>query len=131
MGRAPDVAAPDLLDESWYVDAGRAGDGAGCVIAEVAAVGLDQCLGARQGRVQVLEVLFYLVRWKAPGTHVRRLPCSEPTGHRSALIRFAHDRSPRAGAPAGVSAVPPAFASRRSNWRMAASLCSVRRRARR
>ena len=50
------VVGPDLPDEQRNVDAGRAGRLAGCVIAEVAAVGGDEGLVAGERRRQVGEV---------------------------------------------------------------------------
>jgi hypothetical protein len=53
---ALDVAAANLLDESGNIDAGRAGRRARSVVAEVAAVGIDDRFGRRQGRVHVRKV---------------------------------------------------------------------------
>src|SRR5207344_2056964 len=54
--RTLQVAAANLLDESGDVDAGGAGGGAGRVVTEVAAIGVDDRLGRRQRRMHVREV---------------------------------------------------------------------------
>ena len=65
--RALEIAAADLLDESRNVDAGGAGGGAGRVVAEVAAVGVDDRFGRRQRRMHVREVGRDLFFAEAPG----------------------------------------------------------------
>jgi hypothetical protein len=42
MGGAFDIIRSDLFDEFWHIDAGRAAFGAGGIIAEQAAIGVDE-----------------------------------------------------------------------------------------
>src|SRR5436190_14617261 len=64
--RALEVAAANLLDETGNVDAGGAGGGAGCVVTEVAAVGVDDGFGRGQRGVHVREVRRDLLFGEAP-----------------------------------------------------------------
>src|SRR5262249_47382624 len=54
--RAPDIVGRDLADEARDVDAGGARLQAGCVVAEVAAAGVDQRPLAVERRLHVVEV---------------------------------------------------------------------------
>jgi hypothetical protein len=85
-GRAADVVGRDLLDETGDVDAGGAGLDAGRIVAEVAAVGLDQRGLAVQHRDQVVEIVGVLVGLQAAGSDVGAEP---DLGH------VAHGRHPR------------------------------------
>ncbi len=66
LGGPDIVALGDLPDEERDVDRGRAGLHAGRVVAEVAALGLDERLVPRQRRRQIGEVLEVIVRREPP-----------------------------------------------------------------
>ena len=65
------IVGLDLADEERDVDVRRAGLHAGRVEAEIAAVGLDERLVARQRRMQVGEIAGVFVRRQPPGGNVR------------------------------------------------------------
>jgi len=88
LGRTAVVVLRDALDEARDVDTGGASRDAGCVVAVVAALGLDQRLRARQRRMGVGEVAGVLVRRKPPRLQAR-LALRLGTGR--ALFNGCHD----------------------------------------
>src|SRR5271168_5346451 len=54
--RSEQISRGDLANERGYVDPGRASLNAGCVMAEVAAIGFDDALRGRQRRMRVGEI---------------------------------------------------------------------------
>ena len=72
----------DLADEQRDVDGGRAGLHAGRVVAEIAAVGLDQRLVLVERRMQVGEILGVLRRRQpAAGNAFLELTCGHSVPH--------------------------------------------------
>ena len=71
LAGAAGIVGLDLADEERDVDVRRAGLHAGRVEAEIAAVGLDERLVARQRRMQVGEIAGVFVRRQPPGGNVR------------------------------------------------------------
>jgi hypothetical protein len=106
LGRAAQVVLADAADERRDVDAGRAGVDARCVVAVVAALGLDQRLHGRQRWVGVGEVVGVLAGREASGFDVG-------LGHRPLPLR------PRARRPA-AHAARPAASTHRTSARMPA-----------
>ena len=106
LAGAAGIVGLDLADEERDVDVRRAGLHAGRVEAEIAAVGLDEGLVARQRRMQVGEVAGVVVRLKPPGGNVR-----------TSLTDVLHLITPRSPTAAAISHRQPSHAKDEPGFR--------------